>query len=76
MPQLGGGMNTGRLEDVKSLWIGEIQPDWNEEYVRTNASRAASDERTSRAGLFSLFSKSAGKAFSRSDKATTRKATV
>ncbi len=26
---------TGKIEDVKSLWLGEVQPDWTEEYVRS-----------------------------------------
>ena len=25
----------GKLEDCKSLWVGEVQPDWTEEYVRS-----------------------------------------
>jgi len=26
---------SGKVEDVKSLWLGEVQPDWTEEYVRS-----------------------------------------
>ncbi|KAH8097862.1 RNA binding-protein [Aureococcus anophagefferens] len=25
----------GTLDDVKSLWVGEVQPDWTEEYMRS-----------------------------------------
>ena len=35
MPPIAPKVPTGKIEDVKSLWLGEVQPDWTEEYVRS-----------------------------------------